>query len=123
MVLAGRVWVALMLVASPAKPASTEALKQKAERLEAEARALVNPEGCSKVEECELAGLGQKACGGPRTFVVYCSRTTDAKALQTKLEALLKAEREWQEAAGIMSNCALTRRPRPQWVEGVCRIR
>ncbi|ADO74183.1 hypothetical protein [Stigmatella aurantiaca] len=122
-VLAGHAWVALVLGASPAETEHVKTLRQNAERLAQEAKALVNPNGCSKVEECEVAGFGQKACGGPREFVVYCSRTTDTKALQTRLDALMKAEKAWQEAAGLMSNCGLTRRPRPQWVDGVCRAR
>jgi hypothetical protein len=115
--------VALVLSAGPAKPEGAEALKQQAEKLAAEAKALANPSGCEKVEECEVAGFGHKACGGPREYIAYCAKTTDVKALQSKLAELEKAEKTWQAETGEMSNCGLTRRPPPRFVDGQCRTR
>lgn len=115
--------VALLLGAGGAEAAKGAKAKQRAEALASQARALAKTRGCDKVEECEVAGFGHKACGGPREFIAYCSRTTDTKALREKLEALEKAEREWQAEAGIKSTCGLTRKPRPQWVDGECRAR
>jgi hypothetical protein len=114
---------ALILSAGPGKPEHAEVLKQQAEKLAREARALANPSGCEKVEQCEVAGFGQKSCGGPREFIAYCAKTTDVKALQAKLAELEKAELAWQKEAGIVSNCSLTRRPLPRLVEGMCRAR
>jgi len=114
---------ALILSAGPGKPEHVEALKQQAEKLAGEARALAIPSGCGKVEECAVAGFGHKPCGGPREFIAYCAKTTDVTALKAKLEELMKAEQTYQTAAGITSNCGLTRRPRPRLVEGMCRLR
>ncbi len=114
---------ALILSAGPGKPARAEVLKQQAEKLAREARTLANPSGCEKVEECAVAGFGQKSCGGPREFIAYCAKTTDVKALQAKLAELEKAELAWQTEAGIVSNCGLTRRPLPRLEEGMCRIK
>ncbi len=124
--LAGKLsaWAAvLVLSASPTKTERAEALKQRADQLAKEARALAKPDGCTQVEECEVAGFGHKACGGPREYIVYCSRTTDVKALQSKLAELEKAEEAWQQEAHIMSTCSLTRRPLPQLVDGACMAR
>jgi hypothetical protein len=115
--------VVLLLAAGGAAAEKGSRTKQRAEKLASEARELARPRGCDKVEECELAGFGSKPCGGPREYLAYCSRTTDVKALREKLEALEKAEREWQTEEGLMSNCGLTRRPRLQWVAGECRAR
>ncbi|MDY7228645.1 hypothetical protein [Hyalangium rubrum] len=112
---------ALLLSAGPAK--KEQALKQQAERLAQEARALAKTEGCEQQEECAVAGFGNKACGGPREYIAYCSRTTDVPALESKLAALQQAEQSWQREAGVMSNCGLTRKPQPRLVDGVCRIR
>ncbi|HVG63276.1 MAG TPA: hypothetical protein VNA24_32225 [Hyalangium sp.] len=114
---------ALILSAGPGEPTHVETLKQQAEKLAGEARALANTSGCEKVEECAVAGFGHKPCGGPREFIAYCSKTTDVKALKAKLEELAKAEQTWQNAAGITSNCGLTRRPPPRFVDGMCRLR
>ena len=120
----GGLWTAVLLLATAAGAAEAErgaALKQRAEQLAKEARALARTEGCEDVRECAVAGFGHKACGGPREFIAYCTRTTDTKALQAKLQALEEAERAWQVEAGIKSTCGLTRKPRPRWENGVCR--
>ncbi|MFL5347118.1 MAG: hypothetical protein ACJ8AT_20225 [Hyalangium sp.] len=124
--LAGKLsaWAAVLaLTASPTKTDSAAALKQRADQLAREARALAKPAGCKQVEECEVAGFGHKACGGPREYIAYCSRTTDVKALQGKLAELEQAEQAWQQEAHIMSNCGLTRRPLPRLEAGECRAR
>jgi hypothetical protein len=115
--------VMLWMGAGGTEAASGSKLKQRAETLASEARALANPRGCEKVEECELAGFGHKPCGGPREYLAFCSRTTDVKTLRARLEALEKAEKAWQEEAGLKSTCGLTRTPRLRWEEGVCRAR
>ncbi|PTL78741.1 hypothetical protein [Vitiosangium sp. GDMCC 1.1324] len=115
--------VAVMLAVGGVAAAGGSKLKERADKLASEARALANPRGCEKVEECEVAGFGHKPCGGPREYIAYCSRTTDVKALQAKLEALDAAEREWQGEADIKSNCGLTRIPRPRLEAGECRAR
>ncbi len=117
-------WTVVLLMGAGGTGApSGSKLKQRADALASEARALANPRGCEKVEECEMAGFGHKPCGGPREYIAWCSRTTDGKTLRARLEALEKAEKAWQEEAGITSNCGLTRTPRLRWEEGVCRAR
>ncbi|KFA89913.1 hypothetical protein [Archangium violaceum] len=117
-------WAVMLLMGSGgAEEEGGSKLKQRAETLASEARALANPRGCAKVEECEMAGFGHKPCGGPREYLAWCSRTTDAKTLRARLEALEKAEKAWQEEAGLKSNCGLTRKPRLRWTDGVCLAR
>lgn len=115
--------VALVLAAGPAKPEQAQALKQQAEKLAAEAKTLAKVDGCAKVEECAVAGFGHKACGGPREFIAYCTKTTDEKALLSKLTELEQAEQKWQTATGEVSTCSLTRRPPPRLEGGQCRTR
>lgn len=115
--------VALVLSAGPAKPEQAQALKQQADKLATEAKALAKTDGCAKVEECAVAGFGHKACGGPREFIAYCSKTTDEKSLLSKLAELEKAEQKWQEETGEVSTCNLLRRPPPRLIEGQCRTR
>ncbi|HLL54246.1 MAG TPA: hypothetical protein VK447_11900 [Myxococcaceae bacterium] len=111
-----------VLAAGGGKPAANP-LQQKAEKLAREAKALANPKGCKKLEQCELAGFGHKPCGGPNAFIAYCSVTTKKDKLKEKLDELEKAEREWQAAEGIMSTCSLQRRPQLKLVGGVCQAR
>src|SRR5687767_12229623 len=49
-------------------------------RLEREARAMANASGCASTDQCRAAPVGERPCGGPRTYIVYCARTTDSAA-------------------------------------------
>ena len=93
------------------------------ERLEREARALARADGCNGVDECRAAPVGDRPCGGPRTYVVYCSLTTDSAALYRKLAELRDAEREWNRKRGIGSTCEFRSPPPLEAVDGTCRAR
>lgn len=112
---------ALVLAAGGVNTGRVIALREKAEQLGREALAEVKVDGCATAEECKVVGLGHKACGGPREYIAYCPKKTNEKALQKKLDAFAKAEAEWQQAAGIKSNCGLTRQPPATLENGLCR--
>ena len=73
--------------------------------LENEAKALVQTNGCSSAWDCRTAPVGSRACGGPRYYLIYCSRTTDSVALFRKLDAVAAAEREFNARYQIVSTC------------------
>lgn len=73
--------------------------------LENEAKALVQTDGCSSSWDCRTAPVGSRACGGPRYYLVYCSRTTDSVALFRKLDAVAAAEREFNSKYQLVSTC------------------
>jgi len=73
--------------------------------IEDQAKALVKIDGCSSAGECRTAPVGSRACGGPRYYLVYCSRTTDSAALFRKLDAVAAAEREYNAKYQIVSTC------------------
>jgi hypothetical protein len=73
--------------------------------LENQAKALVKTDGCSSAGECRTAAVGSRACGGPRYYLVYCSRTTDSAALFRKLDAVVAAEREYNAKYQLVSTC------------------
>jgi hypothetical protein len=97
-----------------------ESLIEDAVRLEAAARAAVHAEGCSDVSDCRSAPLGVKACGGPRDYVVYCSRTTDEALLLERLRAHAQAEARYNRTVGAVSTCDLVMPPRIELSGGVC---
>jgi hypothetical protein len=94
---------------------------QNLQRLEAEARALANASGCTTAGSCQSAAVGAKACGGPRSYVVYCATTTDVPRLTQALEALRKAEEAYNQRHGIVSDCAMVLPPRVELSGGQCR--
>lgn len=88
--------------------------------LENEAKALVKTDGCSSVGECRTAAVGSRACGGPRYYLVYCSRTTDSAALFRKLDAVAAAEREFNTRYQIVSTCEFRLPPKVALSGGSC---
>jgi hypothetical protein len=74
-------------------------------QLEREARAIAKTTGCSSVSACRTAPVGAKACGGPRSYIVYCAASTDTTALFRKLRELETAEKAYNKKSGMMSTC------------------
>jgi hypothetical protein len=103
----------------PATP--NETAQQRVQRLEREARALVRAEGCQTGGECRAAPVGDRPCGGPRTYLVYCARTTDSVALYRKLDELARAERAYNQEQGLMSTCEFRTPPAVTAEAGSCR--
>jgi hypothetical protein len=88
--------------------------------IENQAKALVKTDGCSSAGECRTAPVGSKACGGPRYYLVYCSRTTDSAALFRKLDAIAAAEREYNTRYKIVSTCEFRLPPQLALSGGSC---
>lgn len=81
------------------------------QRLEARARALVRATGCSSAGDCRAAPVGQRGCGGPRTYFVYCRTATDSAALFRVLAELERAERAYNARSGMASTCEFREAP------------
>ncbi|MDQ3950357.1 MAG: hypothetical protein M3282_08415 [Gemmatimonadota bacterium] len=103
----------------PANP--QESTQEQVQRLEREARALARADGCQSSGDCRAAPVGDRPCGGPRTYVVYCARTTDSVALFRKLDELTRAEREYNRQQGLMSTCEFRMPPGVVASGGSCR--
>ena len=88
--------------------------------LENEAKALVTANGCSSAAQCRTAPVGSRACGGPRYYLVYCSKSTDSAALFRKLDAIATAEREFNRRYQLASTCEFRMPPTVGIVGGVC---
>lgn len=91
------------------------------ERLENEAKALARATGCTSSEGCRTAPVGNRACGGPRYYLVYCAATTDSIALFSKLSEVVKAENEYNEEYEIASTCEFRMPPEIAFSGGECR--
>jgi hypothetical protein len=104
-----------------AAPPAQETAQERIQRLEREARALARADGCTGSAECRGAPVGDRPCGGPRTYVVYCARTTDSVALYRKLDELAKAERTYNQQQGLFSTCEYRTPPRVEARAGSCR--
>lgn len=88
--------------------------------LEAEAKALVKTTGCTSGDQCRTAPVGSRACGGPRYYLVYCSRSTDSAALFRKLAEIESAERAYNVKYQIGSTCEFRMPPTVGLTAGSC---
>lgn len=88
--------------------------------LEDQAKALVKTDGCTSADQCRTAAVGNRACGGPRYYLVYCSRTTDSAALFSKLKAVADAEGEFNRRYQIVSTCEFRMPPKVALVGASC---
>ena len=89
--------------------------------LEDQAKALVKTDGCASGDQCRTAPVGNRACGGPRYYLVYCSRTTDSAALFAKLKAVADAENEFNRRYNVVSTCEFRMPPKVALVGASCR--
>ena len=90
-------------------------------RLEREARSIAKTEGCGSADQCRAVPVGDRACGGPRDYIVYCARTTDSAALYRKLDELKKAEIAFNKKSGAMSTCEFRLPPGVEVSAGQCK--
>jgi len=88
--------------------------------LEDQAKALVKTDGCTSADQCRTAAVGNRACGGPRYYLVYCSRTTDSAALFAKLKAVADAENEFNRRYNVVSTCEFRMPPAVAFTLGSC---
>lgn len=89
-------------------------------QLEEQAKAIVNANGCTSGDQCRTAPVGSRACGGPRYYLVYCSRTTDSAALFRKLDDVSSAERAYNAKYQIGSTCEFRMPPTVGVTGGAC---
>ncbi len=102
-------------------PPPNETAQERFQRLEREARAIASAQGCQTSSECRTAPVGDRPCGGPRTYIVYCARTTDSVALFRKLDELARAERAYNQEQGLASTCEFRMPPDVVASGGACR--
>jgi hypothetical protein len=90
-------------------------------RLEREALELAHNDGCGTADQCRVAPVGAKACGGPRYWITWCPASTDSAALFQKLDELRTAEQNYNQVHGVISDCSIVGPPTPVVSAGVCR--
>ena len=88
-------------------------------KLEGEAKAIAKAAGCT-TGECRSAPVGSRACGGPRYYIPYCSKTTDSVALYRKLDEVAAAEKAYNAKYKIASTCEFRMPPEVEAVGGNC---
>ena len=107
--------------ASGAQPGSQDADWAAILRLEDQAKALAKVSGCATVSQCRTAPVGNRACGGPRYYLAYCSTSTVSAALFRKLDEVAAAENAYNQKYQLASTCEFRMPPPLALSGGECR--
>src|SRR4051812_38887665 len=107
--------VLALLAASACRPATaggddtsggasdTAAARAAVVKLEGEAKTLARTEGCSSADQCRMAPVGDRPCGGPRLYIPYCAASTDSVALFKKLDEVKAADQRLNKLTNAAS--------------------
>ena len=93
------------------------------ERLESQAKALAKIDGCTSSADCATGAIGRKACGSPRSYLIYCKKSTDVAALTAKLDEIVKAENAYNTKYQVVSTCEMRLPPELEASGGSCRAK
>ncbi|PKQ45658.1 hypothetical protein [Confluentibacter flavum] len=65
---------------------------------------------CNENTECKYIAFGSKACGGPKSYLLY-STSIDVENLEMLVEEYNQKETDFNTKHGIISDCALVMPP------------
>ncbi|MDP3360059.1 MAG: hypothetical protein Q8S41_12015 [Lutibacter sp.] len=71
---------------------------------------LVDSGVCSENSGCDYIAFGSKACGGPKTYLVF-STSINVELLQRKVETYNALENSFNKKWGIISDCSVPTPP------------
>jgi len=88
--------------------------------LQEEIELMVDSGVCSESSDCEYIAFGSKACGGPKTYLVF-STSINVELLQQKVITYNALENSFNKRWGIISDCSVVMPPTSiQCVNGKC---
>jgi hypothetical protein len=78
--------------------------------LQEEIELLIDSGVCSENSDCDYIAFGSKACGGPKTYLVF-STSIDVELLQQKVSTYNALENAFNQKWGIISDCSVPTPP------------
>lgn len=88
--------------------------------LQEEIEKLVDSGVCSENFDCEYIAFGSKACGGPKTYLVF-STSIDVELLEQKVATYNALENSFNKKWGVGSDCYfVTPPPEVKCIDGAC---
>jgi len=95
-------------------------LEERIAELEVEICGEAQTTGCQDGASCDYIPVGNKPCGGPQRYLVYCAATTDAETLEALASEHEALERQYNEEQGLASDCSVPNEPVLGIGEGEC---
>ena len=81
---------------------------------------LVGEPTCKTVAQCRAIAFGSKPCGGPWTYLVYSTETTDSTRLAALVAEYNSREAQMNREEGRVSDCRFVPVPRLDCVDSRC---
>ena len=60
---------------------------------------------CTADDQCRVAQIGSRGCGGPETHRAWSTLTTSAPALEALLQTHALERQRWRDKVGLLSTC------------------
>lgn len=114
----GRLGGALLLAAagsacSGAPPAPAPGLMQ-------QLRAEIGTAACDSAQQCKTIAVGNKACGGPESYLAWSSKVSDGAKVQRLADAHSAKRKSDNLASGMASTCSAVMDPGATCSAGRC---
>jgi hypothetical protein len=93
---------------------------QPLEEVRAEVDRAIGEARASTLAQCALIGVGERPCGGPRSYRAYSSAETDSADLAALVAAYNRLEHERNVEMGLVSTCEVLPRPSVELAGGRC---
>lgn len=74
-------------------------------------RQLIGDAVCTTDADCRTIAVGDKACGGPESYLAWSARQTDPQALAAAAERYTSERKAQNQQSGMVSNCAFVTDP------------
>lgn len=75
---------------------------------------------CVENSDCVVLPVGQKACGGPSSYLIASSRTSDLKEIEILANEITSRERAQNLVSGSISTCSLEELPSVSCISHRC---
>lgn len=90
--------------------------------LRAEILRLAQDTSADHAQQCLVLPLGQKPCGGPAEYIALSTKGKDERVILQKLSSYNQAVEAENSRKGLMSDCAITEKPKVQLIAGKCEL-
>ena len=66
---------------------------------------------CTTSADCATAAVGSRACGGPNSYVVYSTMSSNAENIRSLAQLTTRLEQQYNQENSIMSICSMVMPP------------
>ncbi|RUO61821.1 hypothetical protein [Pseudidiomarina insulisalsae] len=94
--------------------------RAKLAELDQQIRSMVGMAYAENIEQCRLAEVGHRPCGGPQYYMAYSTATVDEAVLQELINEHLQLQIAYQRDHDIVGTCEVIPRPAVTLQGGRC---